>query len=234
MIFQYYLLALINPSELCCRLENNPRWISAFIFIGISSMLLSISVLPYTDHLTKTILITTQNSTNAKQTIELIQKVKIVGILFLPLMRIFKWLVLGTAIYYSAIIFNCKQIMFKQIFVVLVYAEIVLLIMTTVNVAILYSKEISSVTNVMDINNIVGLDIFLVDKYSDKPLYTLLNNINVFNIWYLTIVTVGVSRATEFTKLKSSIIVIGIWFAGLLFQVGLVALSSQMVKNMGM
>ena len=224
---------LIFPSELFYRIKENPQWVSVFLFISIFSIVVSFSAIPYSNYLVKTTLSSNLDDTNSTQTVETIQKVKYLGLLFIPFMRIFKWAIFGTAIYYAAILINSKEIKYKQIIAVLAYSETILLMMAIVNTALLYTKEITTITNTMDINTIVGLDVFLSNKYESKSLYTFLNNFNVFTIWYLISVSIGIGIMSNLSKLKSSMIVFGIWFTGLLFQVAIVALTSQMIKNMG-
>jgi hypothetical protein len=138
-----------------------------------------------------------------------------------------RWSVLGALLYFSAIILGATELRFKQVYAALVFSEMILVLMGVINILLLYIKGIESIQNITDLQAIVGLDYFLSDKAADPPLFTFLNSVNIFNIWYVATLSIGLSVITGFSKLKSAVLVSAVWLLGVGFQVALAAISSN-------
>jgi hypothetical protein len=156
------------------------------------------------------------------------ERFKYIGLLFVPVTLLFKWLLLALFLYYSAILLNAQGINFKTVFTVVVYSECIILLMGIINLLLLYVRGINSINNMTDLQVIVGLDYFIADKPHNIPLFTFLSNFNVFSIWYVATLAIGVSVVTNFSKLKSVILVSSIWLLGVGMQVALAMLSASM------
>ncbi|MGC8596247.1 MAG: hypothetical protein ACP5MI_11680, partial [Candidatus Kryptoniota bacterium] len=115
---------------------------------------------------------------------------------------------------------------YPKVFSVVAYSEMIVLLMSVVNLLALYAKGIGSVQQVTDLQAIVGLDFLIKDKMSNLPLFILLNSINVFTIWYLATLAIGVTVITGFRKIKSALIVTGVWLIGVAFQMVISAIWS--------
>jgi hypothetical protein len=95
------------------------------------------------------------------------------------------------------------------------------------NILLLYSRGSIGVRDVTDMQALVGLDLFLRDKSSNPPLFVLLNSVNPFSLWYLGVLTIGVSVVSKLGKLKAGIVVTAVWVLGVLIQVATTAVGTR-------
>ena len=140
---------------------------------------------------------------------------------------LFRWLILAAVLYFTSILIGAEQAKFKTFYAVTVYSELILVLMGIVNILLLHIKGIDNLQHITDLQAIIGLDYFLSDKTTNIPLFTFLNSINIFSIWYIATLTLGVSIGTNFSRLKSALLVSTVWLLGLGFQVALVEISSR-------
>ena len=119
------------------------------------------------------------------------------------------------------IIFDGVQTGFKYIYAGVVHAEVILSLAGIVNI-LLYVRGIDNIQDPTDLVAVVGMDYFISDRSSNMPLFTFLSSINIFSIWYLVTLSIGISILTGFGKLKSGIVVTSVWLLSVGYQVALV------------
>jgi hypothetical protein len=226
---------LATPTEVFNSLKDQPRWLLTFAVISLISMVVGWFMFPMSQHITYIILSSKLSGTQLDQAIAFSERFKYIGLLFVPVTLLIKWVIVGALIYLLCILFETpNELKYRTIFSVVVYSEMILLFMSVVNVLILYVKGIGSVQHLVDLQAVPGLDLLLKDKISNLPLFTFLNSFNVFSIWYVITLTVGISVVTGYRKLKASLIVTGVWVLLVTFQVIMSFISSNSPLNKGM
>ena len=185
--------------------------------------------------LTYTMLSARLSEEQAKAVLAFSGRLWIVHVVIIPVFLLVKLAFVAALIYFLSILLDGpNKLSYPAFFSVTVYSEMIPLLMSVVNLLILYVKGISSIQNPTDLQAIVGLDFLLMHKMANLPLYTLLNSINIFTIWYLATLTAGVSVVTGFRKAKAWLIVVGVWLVGLTFEVVMIAFSSNLLAHPGM
>ena len=170
-----------------------------------------------------------------QQALAFSERFKYIGLMFVPIFLLIRWAFVSALLYFLCVLLEAPgELRYRGVFSVVVYSEMILLFMSIVNVLVLYAKGIGSVQHITDLQAVVGLDFLLKNKMSNLPLYTFLSSINVFTIWYLVTLTIGISVLTGYRKLKSALIVTGVWLLGVAFQLAMSAISSASLFHVGM
>lgn len=214
-----------TPTEVFLKVEQNPRWLGAFGFIAVVSIIVAVFTAPFAREITLLALSQKLQPDQATQAVAMSQRFQYIGMAVTPLLLLLRWLVIAAVFYFLAILLGTEALKFKTVYAVVVYSEMILLLMGVINILVLYLKGIGSVHHITDLQAILGLDILLTDRSANLPLFTLLNSINVFSIWYLGTLTIGISVITNFSKLKSAVLVTSGWLLGVGFQVAFAAIS---------
>ena len=115
---------------------------------------------------------------------------------------LFLWFGKGAVIHLLAKIFKGTG-QFKGALSVVAYSYFILLLGEAIRTIIaLLTKNYFVLTS---------LALFLPESDMGKPLFTLLGSLDVFSIWYLTVLTIGLSYTHKLEAKKSGIIVFGSW-----------------------
>lgn len=222
-----------TPTEVFVKVKENPRWLGAFASITVVSMVVAVFTAPFAKQITLLALSKKLQADQAEQALAMSERFQYIGLAIAPIFLLLRWLVIAAVLYFLAILLGTEALRFKTVYAVVVYSEMILLLMGVINILLLYLKGIDSVHHITDFQAIVGLDILLTNKAANLPLFTLLNSVNVFSIWYLATLTIGIAVVTNFSKLKAAVLVASVWLLGVGFQVALTAISSNFSAAMG-
>ncbi len=226
---------LATPTEVFTRVKEKPDWFWAFACISVLSIAMAFFTLPLSKRIAMIALegTGTLDETQIQKAISLSERLQYIGLLAIPVLFLLRWTILASVLYFSAILLGAQELQFKKVFSVLVYAETILLLVAVINILLLHIKGVESILHPTDLQAIVGLDILMRDRRANLPLFTLLNSINVFSLWYVATLSIGVSVITNFSKLKSAVIVSSVWLLAIGFQVALAAIYARDSAELG-
>ncbi len=217
-----------TPTDVFIGLKERPRWLLAFVCVSLVTIVVAWSMFPFSNQIAYATLSTRLDEQQVQQALSFSRRFEYVGLIFAPIILLVKWGFIAAVLYFLCILLDAPAgFKYRTVFSLLVYSEMILVFMNIVNVLVLYIKGISSIRHVTDLQAIIGMDFLLKNRISNLPLYTFLNSINVFTVWYLATLTIGISVVTGYRKLKSSMIVVGVWLLGVAFQVVMSAISSS-------
>lgn len=224
------LAVFAAPTEVFHRLKPNPQWLGAYLLVVLASIVIPVFGYP----LSRPLMLQTISHAGGlegaqlEQALEKAKQFQYWGSLLIPLVLLIKWGALAGLLYSLAILAGSEQIRFKELFAVFVFAEMIPLLMAVVNILLLYTRAPESIHHITDLQAIIGLDVLMSDKTSDLPLFTLLNNLNVFNVWYVGVLSIGLSIMSGLGRIRSVGIVTTAWLLGVGFQVAMVMVSVTM------
>lgn len=212
---------LATPSEVFTRLKVSPHCGVAFLFVVLTFVLCQWFMIPIIQQPIRHIYVDSFGEEAADSIVSSMTKFFLmIGIGFELGSLLLKWVFfVGIIFLISRIVESMEQNSVKPLFAVVVYSEVIFILMSLVNLLLLYAKGIEQITQPTDMNAIVGLDYFMKDKSSNFPLFTLLSSINIFSLWYLATLSIGVSVVTGLTKLQSVSLVAFFWLSWTLGQI---------------
>ena len=218
---------LAYPTDTFTQLNSRPRWLVPFVLFSAVYIIVGWFMLPFSMHLEYNMLLARLGPRTANQVLSISERVGDIDLIFKPALLLLKWTFFAAILYMLCILLDAApSLKFRIFFSVIAFSEAIPAFMTVVNILILYAKGIGSVQNMTDLQAIIGLDFLMKSKMSNLPLFIFLNSINVFTIWYVTTLAIGISVITGFRKIKSTLIVTGAWLLGVAFQMVISAVSS--------
>lgn len=116
----------------------------------------------------------------------------------------------------------------RRFFVLVVYANLVLLIEALLKNLILWLRYFLSGAIVLD--PAIGLDVLL--HPSDPALAVVLAHANVFEVWFLTILIGGVATLCRCSRSRAAALVLPVWGLGLLVRVGLALMREVLTRQL--
>lgn len=224
---------LANPSDAFTSLKQQPRWFIAFIVIGSFTILIAFLLHPFSQHLMHSLLSVQYEDHEIERILNTAQRFTYIGYIFNPVILLLRWLIVAALLYFIAVLLNAENLTYKSIYASVVYAEIVFVVMGILNVIVLYFKGVDTVTHPIHLQAIAGMDILMRNPTDNMPLFIFLNNINIFSVWYLVILKIGLSIMTRFSKLKSALIVTFVWLLTVIYQVVIATISEKPFFSIG-
>ncbi len=216
-----------TPTDVFENLKEQPRWVLAFATISMISIVVAWFTLPFSNEIAGQMLLSKLSAQEAGRALALSERFEYVGLLLVPIVVLIKWGFLAALLYFTCILLDAPpKLNYRTVFSIVAYSEMILLLMSLVNLLVLYIKGTGSIHRATDLQAIIGLDFLMKNKMSNLPLFIFLNSINVFTIWYVTTLAIGISVVTGFRKIKSTLIVTGAWLLGVAFQMVISAVSS--------
>ena len=221
---------LASPRESFVEMKVQPRWAVSFFFMSTIAIGVAFLTAPFSRELLRVTLSAVLDEENLEQSLSVMEKSQYLGAFLVPGVLLLKWTAIATILYLLSIIFGNQEQKFKECFIVVVYSEIILILMSIITVLLLHLKGFDSIHQLTDLQPVIGLDVLMADKASNLPLFTFLNSVNPFNIWYLAVLSVGFSIMTNFSKAKSTVLVTTVWLLGVGLQVASVVLSANLYR----
>lgn len=209
------------------ELKNRPRWIVPFGALAPMSIAAAFLTSKFSSELAASKLLGKFSDVHVASALEMIGTVQILSAVLSPVALLLKWVIVSALIYLFAVVLGSVDARFKQVYVIVVHAETILVLMSLLNILLLYLKGPVNIREVSDLQALVGLDIFLHDKSSNPPLFVLLNSINAFSLWYLALLTIGISVVSKLGRIKAGVAVTGVWVLGVLVQMASSALGTR-------
>jgi hypothetical protein len=228
MTLKNLFTVFVAPREAFVNLKVRPRWFMAFFMIALVLLGIAWLTQPFSEQLAYRLLSEKFAEQQVQQMLASAQRFQYVGLILAPFLLLLRWLIISAFLYFASELLGAPNTTeFKTVYAVTVYSEIILVLMGVINLLLLYNKGIDVVQNVADLQAVVGLDILFADTAKNLSLFTFFNNINIFSIWYVVVLTIGISVVTNFSKLKSGILVTTIWLLGVGFQVAIATISNN-------
>jgi Yip1 domain len=186
----------VRPIEESRILKRSPRWLVPFLILAAASVIILVFAYPDTvrravDHLPPS-----AGAGDRQRAAELLDGELLQRSVFLPLRLIAGWWIFAFLLYQSARAFRpAEGIRLAQFLSLEIHAEGVLVLSSLV---IALGVPLPSLA-------------LLFPPSSGFLLRTLLATINLFTLWYILVLTAGVSVLCGYSKRKAFLIVAGVW-----------------------
>lgn len=163
--------------------------------------------------------------------LKFMKRYQTIGIVLSPLFLIIKF------IFTSAILWLIIQLFaeldFKRLFSVVVHCGIIPFLGSILSLIILQLRGLQSIKSAVDIQVSLGLDLFFRNPDLNLPLRAFLSNINVFSVWWIILISLGISIIAKISRTKAIVITIFFWLFSAMIQVGIASLISSLSGKIG-
>lgn len=219
---------IISPSVAFSALKGQPRWVFAATVISLCSVVLAVLLIPYSLQIVARMLSDQMDRQSIQRLFDGMRSFSIIGALATPVMLMVKWLIVSAVFFSLAILFDAAHVRFRPMFSAIVHAEMIQLLMGLVNLAILAARGADSIRNLSDLCMVPGLLTLMQTGNLTQSSITLFANFNLFTVWYLMVLSIGLSTLTGFQRWKAGILVVVVWMFTVGFNVAISRFSEML------
>jgi hypothetical protein len=217
---------VFEPGETFERLRAAPSWVAPFVVLGIGNICAYWLQSGIGLKAIESASVTAPEAEKADQLMEFLGAARVLILGVSPLLMLVKWVAAAAVLYWLMVLVK-NDVRFKPVLSVTAHCWVVTLLGEYMNLLILHLKGLHGGGEPADLNVVLGLDILLGD--SDRMiLATFLKNITVFSVWYVCLMTLGLSRVIGVSKRQAAFAVIFLWLLVTGWKVMFAALETQM------
>jgi len=218
-----------SPERAFKEINKRPKWLIAFLIIGIGTIMTNYFILPFANRVATFSVASDTSYNEAENILNMMKSMQIIGIFLLPLFLLIGFLFTAVILWLIIRIFS-DETEFKKIFSMVVHSRIILFMGSLLSLIILQLRGLQSIKSAADIQVSLGLDLFLRNPDLDLPLKAFLSNINVFSIWWIVLISLGISIAAKISRTKAIVIAIFFWLFSTAIQIGIASLIGSLGK----
>ncbi len=194
--FETFVSVLAAPSEVFGSLREKPHWRVPLTVNLLLYMIAAILMIEAYRHMFMNISNEIFGETTAPTMVRMFMRVPLLFVLTsegfaIPL----RWFVFSMILFASNVR-SVKSISFRDVFLCVLFAEVILSLMRLVNVLLLYVVGLETISTHTDLFVIPGVQLILTETREDYSLFALASSYNIFSVWY--IVTLGLGFAFMF------------------------------------
>lgn len=225
---RHLLNIYIAPRRVFVSLRENPQWFLPFLVLSVIALTIEWFSFPYVLKVTIANLPPNAAQQHIQEAVSYLHGQRAINAAFIPLKLMAGWSLFALVLYYVCIVFKpLEQIQFRHVFAVVVFSEMITVVGKILSFVAALVKGIEHVNTISELNNLYGLDFLFPGATANLLLFTLMSNINPFSLWYLAVLTVGVSAVTGFGKIKSGVLTVCVWLLALGFGAAVVQLVQE-------
>jgi hypothetical protein len=218
------LTTLLAPQRGTAELTATPRWGSAFLLLALTSVALRWIAQPFIVQSTLAHLPPSVTEADKQVVIDNLMMELPATLGFLPIRLLIGWGAFAVVVFFvTRALAPLNKVRFRQIFSLEVHAEATSVIAHAASVvAMVLSPKATIQTTPFSLAQVVNGGSFVVDS--------LLTSLNIFTLWQVVILTIGLSSISGFRKGKSAVIVLLVWTLSSLFTLGALKLLQDQMR----
>ncbi|MEJ2079353.1 MAG: YIP1 family protein [Acidobacteriota bacterium] len=198
--------------------RHAPLLLPVLVF-SVSAMLVNWFSMPFAEHVARLSMPDSLDPEQAQQVLALTHRISLFSALFSPLSMLVKWVILAGLLYLVSILANGRM-RFRQAYSLVAFASIALVAEWSVGLTVMLLKGLENIQRPFDLVPALGLTLIFRDV--GLGWFTLLNSINLFQIWFIVLLVIGIASMNGFSRWKSGWVVVSVW----LFQTAVGALTT--------
>ncbi|MFQ6084389.1 MAG: YIP1 family protein [Candidatus Aminicenantia bacterium] len=219
---------IFSPTKAFKKINRKPKWLIVFLTIGVGTMIISYLTLPFVVQVATLSIPPDISPNEAENVLNTMKPMRVIGIFLSPLFLLIGFLIIAVILWLIVQLFS--EVDFKRIFSIVVHCGIITFLGSVLTLIILQLRGLRSIKSAADVQVSLGLDIFLRNPDLSLAFKTFLSNINVFSIWWIVLITLGISITSKISKTKSAFIAIFFWLFSTAIQIGLASLTGSLGK----
>jgi len=145
--------------------------------------------------------------------------------LLTPALLFLRWLLLALIIWLTAAVF-LDALTYKKALTIVAYSYLPILARDAVTCVVLLMRSDAALRNADGMTVALGLNLLFPSM--QLPWSAIIGSINLFEIWFVTLLVVGISKAARATPLRALGIVLPTWIIAVVLQSALATLGHLM------
>lgn len=216
----------LDPAQAFSRINERPNWLKPLLVVSLMASLTILLSTPISEHLA---LRSIPEGASEELKAELFRMLRLstyYGIATTPIVILLKWSVLSSFLFLFLIL-SGSDISFRKTLSLVGHASIIVALDGLLCMLVMYARGFDSIQSPGDLQTtVLSLNHFL--HTAGHPLLrVLLDNLGVFSLWQLALLTFGVASVTRFSKWRAALSVGLLWGLQTLFLIGLTLIFSR-------
>ncbi|MFA6468921.1 MAG: hypothetical protein WCW35_08480 [Bacteroidota bacterium] len=222
-----------RPAATFHHLKVGSSLVIPVIILILLTLLSGELISPYKKHIIVTSLTEQMGETRARETVSQFGALSFILKLLAPVPTFVRVAVIACLMLIGDMAFRKTRLHYTMYFSATVYVEFILVLKDYIKLFFLYCKGIENMHTFWDLHLPIGLELLLPNWPEHIVLFTIASNVNIFVIWYVTVLTEGLATISTLRRWKAFVIVSGIWLLGIGFQVMISIISTEFMKMSG-
>ena len=160
-----------------------------------------------------------------RSSLDMMNKSVTVTSLLTPALLFLRWLLLALMIWLTAAVF-LDALTYKKVLTIVAYSYLPILARDAVTCVMLLMRSDAALRNADGMTVALGLNLLFPSM--QLPWSAITGSINLFEIWFVTLLVVGISKAARATPLRALGIVLPTWIIAVVLQSALATLGHLM------
>jgi hypothetical protein len=160
-----------------------------------------------------------------RSSLDMMNKSVTVTSLLTPALLFLRWLLLALMIWLTAAVF-LDALTYKKALTIVAYSYLPILARDAVTCVVLLMRSDAALRNADGMTVALGLNLLFPSM--QLPWSAIIGSINLFEIWFVTLLVVGISKAARATPLRALGIVLPTWIIAVVLQSALATLGHLM------
>ena len=219
---------VFSSTKTFTKINSKPTWLIAYLTIGTGAILIGSLISPFIIQAQIVSMPSDMSLQQIENGLKFMKRYQTIGIALSPLLLMLKFLIISAVLWLIVQLFT--EVDLKRIFSVVVHCGVITFLGSILSFLILRLRGLHSIKSAADVQVSLGLDIFLRNSDLDLPLKAVLSNINVFSIWWIVLISLGISIAAKISRTKAIVIAIFFWLFSTAIQVGIASLIGPLGK----
>ncbi len=155
-----------------------------------------------------------------RSSLEMMHKSNIMGLLLAPVLLFLRWLLLASMLWLTAAVL-LDSLTYRNVLTVVAYSYLPILARDAVVCLILFMRNDEALRHADGMTVALGLNLLFPSM--PLPWSALAGSINIFEVWFVTLLVVGISKAARVTPPRALAIVLPTWVISVAVQSALAA-----------
>jgi hypothetical protein len=228
--FSRIIGVLVSPSRTFADIARKPDWVIPALVIVLVFAIAAIVTVPRLDFETMTREAMEAQGRSGPQ-MEQGLRVGIAiakGIQYSISFLLIGILAVAALLYWLGVRLLGSEATYQQVFSVVLYGFMPTVIRQLVKIPIVLSKH---AINPRDAENVVRSSPAFLTSFKTNPmLFALLSRLDLFAIWSLILIVIGLAAASKLSKAKTASVVIALWIVGTLITLGFAAMGAARAR----
>ena len=191
------LKIITNPIEAFVNLKEKPNCFLPIVCIIVGTITIAFLTFPFAAQIVRHSIPAGLDEKQIEIRLKVVKIMSYISLILTPFILIISWIVKSLLIWLISQLFDGAA-RFKQVFSIICHTAIITFFKEIFALFLIYLKGPERITKISDIQFAWGLDAFTSPDKVSFPLYTFLSHINVFSIWYVVVLTLGIAMVNEF------------------------------------
>lgn len=200
--------------------RQTPLLVPLFLF-SMAAFLVNWYSIPFAEQVARLSMPDSLKPEQVEQVMSFTHRISLVSAIISPLSIVMKWAIMAGLLYLVAVLANGRML-FRQAFSLVAFASIALVAEWVVGLSVMLLKGLEAVRSPFDLVPALGLT--LVFRDVGAGWFALLNSVNLFQLWFVILLIMGIGTMNGFSRWKAGCVVVTVWF----FQTGVGALTTAL------